>query len=220
MPRVLATALLCLGLLCLDAPRAEADAVHFLIPAGAGGGLDGTARAVGATLRDLGLVDNASFENMTGGGGARAMSHFVQSAPRLQHALLVNSTPLVVRTLQGLFPHPYHDLVPIVIDATGNKQSMINAFQYASHGGTVVYVGLVKDDIIFHHPAFHKKELNLLGSRNATRLDFENVIEHMLTGDIDAKALITHRFRLDTLPEQFETVYQPDNRVIKAIVEV
>jgi putative tricarboxylic transport membrane protein len=105
----------CLGL-CLvasGAPRAHAQSVHFLIPAGAGGGLDGTARAVGATLRELGLIETASFENMTGGGGARAMSHFIQSAPRLQHALIVNSTPLVVRTLQGLFPHTYHDLVPI-----------------------------------------------------------------------------------------------------------
>jgi putative tricarboxylic transport membrane protein len=101
-------------LLALSATlAAQRASIHFLIPAGAGGGLDGTARVVGATLRELGLIETASFENMTGGGGARAMSHFVQSAPRMQHALIVNSTPLVVRTLQGLFPHSYRDLVPI-----------------------------------------------------------------------------------------------------------
>jgi putative tricarboxylic transport membrane protein len=87
--------------------------LHFLIPAGPGGGLDGTARTAGRLLTDQGLVDKISFENMTGGGGGRAMSHFIETAPRQHGTLLVNSTPLVVRALQGLFPHSYRDLTPL-----------------------------------------------------------------------------------------------------------
>jgi len=88
-------------------------AVHLLIPAGPGGGLDSTARALGKAMADEGLAGRVSFENMTGGGGGRAMSHFIQSAPRQRDTLLVNSAPLVVRSLQGLFPHSWRDLEPI-----------------------------------------------------------------------------------------------------------
>ena len=46
--------------------------VHFLIPGGAGGGWDTTARGVGRVLQKTGIVGNASFENMSGGGGGKA----------------------------------------------------------------------------------------------------------------------------------------------------
>ena len=84
-----------------------------MIPAGPGGGLDGTAREAGRTLKDLHLADTVSFENVSGGGGGRAMSQFLANAKRYENALIVNSTPLIVRSLQGLFPHSYRDLTPI-----------------------------------------------------------------------------------------------------------
>ena len=50
------------------------DSVHFLIPGGAGGGWDGTARGTGEALTKSGLVGTASYENMSGGGGGKARS--------------------------------------------------------------------------------------------------------------------------------------------------
>ncbi|MGH1482964.1 MAG: tripartite tricarboxylate transporter substrate binding protein, partial [Geminicoccales bacterium] len=44
------------------------DSIHFLIPGGAGGGWDGTARGTGEALTNAGLVGQASYENMSGGG--------------------------------------------------------------------------------------------------------------------------------------------------------
>ena len=108
--RVLAALLV--GAACWHAAT-QADELHLLIPAGPGGGLDGTARAVGQVLRSEGLVDRVSYENMTGGGGGRAMSYFIETAARQHDSLIVNSTPLVIRSLQGLFPHSHHDLTPI-----------------------------------------------------------------------------------------------------------
>ena len=48
------------------------EEVHFLIPGGAGGGWDGTARGTGEALTASGLVGSASYENMSGGGGGVA----------------------------------------------------------------------------------------------------------------------------------------------------
>ena len=49
--------------------------IHFLIPGGAGGGWDGTARGVGKALLDSKLVEQTSFENMSGGGGVTVVQN-------------------------------------------------------------------------------------------------------------------------------------------------
>jgi len=101
----------CLTLATL--PAFASERVHIVIPAGPGGGLDGTAREVGRVLVELGLLDQASFENVSGGGGGRAMAYFLENADRFEAPLLVNSTPLLVRSLQGLFPYSFRDLTPV-----------------------------------------------------------------------------------------------------------
>lgn len=108
----------------------------------------------------------------------------------------------------------------VVIDATGNAQSMMNAFRYTSHGGVLAYVGLFKGDVTFHDPDFHRKELTLMGSRNATREDFATVIQAMAAGHIDAQRYITHRSSLEGMLEQFQLWLQPQAGVIKAVVEL
>lgn len=87
--------------------------VHFLIPAGPGGGWDGTARGVGEALAKSGLVTDVSFENLSGGGGGRAIAKLIETADRQQYTLLINSTPMVVRSLQKIFPQSFRDLEPI-----------------------------------------------------------------------------------------------------------
>src|SRR5660397_150841 len=58
------------------------ESIHFLVPGGAGGGWDGTARGVGEALQKSGLVGQASFENMSGGGGGKAIAHLIETASR------------------------------------------------------------------------------------------------------------------------------------------
>ena len=89
------------------------ERLHIVVPAGPGGGLDATARAIGRALVSNEQVVRMSYENRTGGGGGKAMAYFVESADSLTDTLLVNSTPLLIRSLQGLFPHSYKDLTPI-----------------------------------------------------------------------------------------------------------
>jgi putative tricarboxylic transport membrane protein len=111
--------LILLAVICMALPvnmsfaAAEVEELHFLIPGGAGGGWDGTARGVGKALLDSGLVKQASFENMSGGGGGKALNHLISTAKRQQGTMLVNSTPIIIRSLTGVFPQSFRDLTPI-----------------------------------------------------------------------------------------------------------
>jgi len=95
------------------ARSAEIGKIHFLIPGGAGGGWDGTARGTGEALTKSGLIKSASYENMSGGGGGKAIAYLIETAKRQQGTLMVNSTPIVIRSLTKVFPQSFRDLVPI-----------------------------------------------------------------------------------------------------------
>lgn len=112
------------------------------------------------------------------------------------------------------------NLAPAVIDATGNIRAINNAFRYMAHGGRYILVGLQRDNIVFSHPDFHKKEGMLMSSRNATKEDFQYVIESIASGKIDPVKFITHRVKFNEVKDKFATWLNPANNVIKAIVEV
>lgn len=111
-------------------------------------------------------------------------------------------------------------LADVVFDATGNPRAMQAGFDLAGHGGRYVLVSVVKADITFSDPDFHKKELTLMGSRNATREDFDTVVALMESGDINAEAMITHRAPLAEVPTQMPQWCDPANQVIKAMISI
>lgn len=109
---LLAAAIVSLGFTSpvLAAGHKAVDSIHFLIPGGAGGGWDGTARGTGEALTKSGLVGTASYENMSGGGGGKAIGFLIENAESNHGTLMVNSTPIVIRSLTGVFPHNFRDL--------------------------------------------------------------------------------------------------------------
>jgi len=112
------------------------------------------------------------------------------------------------------------DLFDIVIDATGNASSMETGFDYVAHGGTYVLVSVVRETISFADPKFHAREISLLGSRNATRQDFDEVFRAMRDGHVPTPALATHRASLEESPSRFVEWLKPETGVIKAIIEI
>ena len=100
------------------------DEIHFLIPGGAGGGWDGTARGTGEALTNAGLVGSASYENMSGGGGGVAIAHLIENAESMGDTLMVNSTPIVIRSLTGVFPQSFRDLT-LVAGTIGDYAAIV-----------------------------------------------------------------------------------------------
>ncbi len=107
----------------------------------------------------------------------------------------------------------------VVMDATGNPKAMERGFKFIAHGGCYVLISIVPGQISFSDPEFHKREATLLSSRNATAEDFDTVSEAFRAGLIPDAALATHRMSLSDVPKQFSNLLDPEQGVIKAIVE-
>jgi len=108
----------------------------------------------------------------------------------------------------------------LVIDATGNQKAINQAFQYMAHGGRYVLVGLQKNDVTFSHPEFHKREGTLMSSRNATKADFEFVINALKLKQIDESKFLTHTIAFLQVKAEFASLLQPEKGVIKAIIDL
>lgn len=93
---------------------------------------------------------------------------------------------------------------------------MTNSFDYVSHGGILIYVGLINDTISFFHPDFHVKELSLLASRNALKEDFEYVVQCFREGLLN-KSYITNKVPFDEACSFFD---MGDFRSNKTLIEV
>jgi 2-desacetyl-2-hydroxyethyl bacteriochlorophyllide A dehydrogenase len=111
-------------------------------------------------------------------------------------------------------------LAQVVIDATGSNKSMGQALNFVEFTGRLVYVGITTQEISFGHPLMHRREMTLLGSRNALPPDFTRIIQLIEKGQIDTRPWITHHAGFDEMIDAFPSWLKPETGVIKAVVHV
>ncbi|AJY11526.1 zinc-binding alcohol dehydrogenase family protein [Burkholderia dolosa] len=106
-----------------------------------------------------------------------------------------------------------------VFDATGNLDAMNRGFEFVAHGGKYTLISIVRGQVAFSDPEFHKRETTLLASRNATAEDFATVLDAMRASRIPDRALNTHRMRLEDVPDRLPALLDGGQTVVKALVE-
>jgi len=111
------------------------------------------------------------------------------------------------------------ELPTVVIDATGNPQSMMRCFELIAPAGKIIFVGLFQGDVTFNDPNFHRREMTLMATRNAVGDDFRRIIQMIETGIVDTTPWITHRTGARGICESVKQWIEPSAGVLKAIVE-
>ena len=61
---------------------------------------------------------------MSGGGGGKAIGYLIENAESNEGTLMVNSTPIVIRSLTGVFPQSFRDLT-LVAGTIGDYAAMV-----------------------------------------------------------------------------------------------
>jgi 2-desacetyl-2-hydroxyethyl bacteriochlorophyllide A dehydrogenase len=108
----------------------------------------------------------------------------------------------------------------VVFDATGNRKAMERGFDFVAAGGSYVLVSIVQGDITFTDQDFHRREMSLYGSRNATSEDFERVISAIRDGKVPSNKWITHRTTLEGAVKDVPVWTHSKAGLIKAVIEV
>jgi len=143
---------------------------------------------------------------------------------RLDFCRTALGVPWVIRAgdanrMEQLLDITHGDMPTVVVDASGNRQAINQGFQYIAHGGRYVLVGLQKGELVFSHPEFHKREATLMSSRNATRLDFDEVIQCVRGKTVNPLSLITQRVSFSEAAEGFPDWLKNSGNTIKVVVE-
>jgi 2-desacetyl-2-hydroxyethyl bacteriochlorophyllide A dehydrogenase len=109
------------------------------------------------------------------------------------------------------------DMAACVFDATGSPASMERSIELPGHSGRLVCVGLTQARLSFDNPSFHRRELTILASRNSNNA-FPSLIRLLEEGAVDVTPWITHRVPLETVPDRFADLTNPDSGTVKALV--
>ncbi|HEY4968091.1 MAG TPA: zinc-binding alcohol dehydrogenase family protein [Puia sp.] len=140
---------------------------------------------------------------------------FCKTGLGLTHRIQVGTEDVMERVLEIT----HGDMPEVVIDASGNRQAINQGFQYISQGGRYVLVGLQKEDIVLSHPDFHRKEATLMSSRNATREDFDLVMQAIREKKVNPLSYITNRIPFSEAAKGFPDWLKSQGRIIKVVVE-
>jgi 2-desacetyl-2-hydroxyethyl bacteriochlorophyllide A dehydrogenase len=82
----------------------------------------------------------------------------------------------------------------VVIEAVGSPETFAGAIDHVCFAGRVVYIGYCKAPVTYRTELFNLKELDILGSRNATLADFHAVIACLEEMGVAADRLISRVF--------------------------
>ena len=148
----------------------------------------------------------AAFFAKTRGGTVTALDSREDRLALCRDALKIDSVVVADQhAAERLQQLSQGDMFDVVFDATGNREAMEAGFSYVAHAGSYVLLSIVNGNIAFSDPDFHRREMTLLGSRNATLSDFNRVIQAMRDGSVPTNALNTHRAKLTQLADVLPT---------------
>ena len=121
-------------------------------------------------------------------------------------------------SLVDAYRNQFGGLPEVVIECTGNNKSMEAAILLPDFGGRIVFVGIYLGDLTFNDPEFHKRELSIIGSRNATAKNFKDVIAQLENGSVNPDTWITHHCTAEEFPGIIEEWLKPEANLVKGIV--
>lgn len=111
------------------------------------------------------------------------------------------------------------DGADVVIEAVGLPETFRQAVDLVCFSGRVVYIGYSKAEVAYDTKLFNLKELDIMGSRNAVRDDFEAVIATLESGARDPDDLITRVVPFDSAETALPWWLDHRGSTLKIVIE-
>ena len=121
-----------------------------------------------------------------------------------------------------------HHGFDVCIEAVGLPSTFQNCIDAAAFGGRVVLIGVGTKNLDFNFTMIQKKELDILGSRNALKADFTELIDLVKGGAIDLEKIVMNpgsedptkksEYELDEAEAAFEEFSQYGGSKLKVLI--
>ncbi len=108
----------------------------------------------------------------------------------------------------------------VVIEAVGLPETFVAAVREVAVAGRVVYIGYAKAPVSYDSSLFVRKELDILGSRNATAEDFTTVIQLLAEGRFPVDRAVTRTVGLDDAAVALRDWHAAPDRVTRIHVRL
>jgi len=107
----------------------------------------------------------------------------------------------------------------VTVEAVGLPSTFQNCIDAAAFGGRAILIGISQHKLDFNFTMIQKKELQIYGSRNATKVDFEEVIEILQSKKYDVLKVITDEYAFDESIKAFEDMFENAGKMLKTIIK-
>ena len=107
----------------------------------------------------------------------------------------------------------------VTVEAAGAPQSFLGCVNAAASMGRMVQIGVSKTPAEFNFTLLQKKELNVLGSRAATKADFIQTMQHVREGRVELSRLISCTYPASEAPAAFAHLHENAGSIVKMELE-
>ncbi|MGQ9781326.1 MAG: NAD(P)-dependent alcohol dehydrogenase [Nitrososphaeria archaeon] len=144
--------------------------------------------------------------------------HLLKCARRLGATETINArSDDPVKKISGLTDGRGTD---IVMEAVGSRDTIRQAFEAVSKGGTIVLIGaLTEDECSIKMSSILSKELTIKGLFRYVNT-YPTAIKLVNSGKIDLKSLITHTFPLEEIHRAFKVASEKAEDAIKVVIRI
>ncbi|MBA7566150.1 putative zinc-type alcohol dehydrogenase-like protein YjmD [subsurface metagenome] len=108
----------------------------------------------------------------------------------------------------------------VVVEAAGNPITYRAAIDEVAFTGRVVCIGYAGQEVSFATKLFVQKEMDILGSRNATSDDFMEVISYLEDGKFPLEKMLTMKVKPEEAPEAVQSWADDPGKVMKIVLDL
>ena len=108
----------------------------------------------------------------------------------------------------------------VVVEAAGNPITYRTAIDEVAFTGRVVCIGYAGIEVSFETKLFVQKEMDIMGSRNATPEDFRAVISYLESGIFPLDQMMTAKVKPENAAEAVKAWADEPGKVIKLLLDL
>jgi len=142
---------------------------------------------------------------------------------KLDYAVKIGADGVILNKDPEVFKDEVNEITEgdgfdVAIEAVGLPSTFQNCIDAVAFGGRIVLIGIGNTNLDFNFTLIQKKELNIYGSRNALKEDFDQLINLIGEGKINLEKLISNVYSANDAKKAFDEFDKRSGNMLKVLL--